>query len=120
MTPIEQIKKEIDWSNQAGLVKTKEQMELLEQQAFENGYQECLRDADSGLLKGSGIYTVSQVKTFLEMYRSAIRQSIENDIRGVYRLGSGSGDEERLSDKVIKEADEKFSGILGTADQESE
>lgn len=90
------------------------------QQGIEEGYHAALNDAEAGLLKNSGIYTTRQVTDFLEIYKTAIRHTLENDIRGVYRLGNGSGDESRLSEKLIKEADAKFSGILKSADQETQ
>lgn len=117
---VENIRKEIDWSNQAGLTKTKEQMELIEQQAFENGYLEAINEADKGQLVNQGIYSKEKVKDIVEMYKTAIQQSILNDIKGTYRLGAGSGDELRLIERIFREADEKFTGVLSRKDQKSE
>lgn len=119
MTDTENKKQEIDWSTKAGFVKTKEQMELIEQQAFQNGYQEAINDADAGTLRKTGIHATRHVKDYLDIYRTAVRQAIENDIRGVYRLGNGAGNESRLADRVLAEADEKFTGVLSGGHQEA-
>lgn len=87
------------------------------QEGIQEGYEAAIQDAEAGMLKNQGIYTTRMVKDFLEIYRAAIRQTILNDIRGVYRLGNGSGDEERVAEKLMKEADDKFSGLLSSEDQ---
>ena len=85
--------------------------------AFENGYQEAIQEADKGQLVNQGIYSREKVKDFIEMYKTAIQQSILSDIKGTYRLGAGTGDELRLTERIFREADEKFTGVLGRKDQ---
>jgi hypothetical protein len=82
------------------------------QKGIEEGYQSAINDAEAGLLRGMGIFTTAQVKDYIDMYKSAIQQSILNDIKGIYKLGESNGHELRLAEQVIKEADSKFSGLL--------
>lgn len=91
-----------------------------EQKGFENGYQEAINEADKGQLVNQGIYSKEKVKDIVEMYKTAIQQSILNDIKGTYRLGADSGDELRLIERIFREADEKFTGVLSRKDQKSE
>ena len=81
---------QVSWANEAGMVKTKEQMELIEEQAFENGRKEALKDARSGLYaKSEEIYNADQVK---QLIREAMRKHEQTTIialkriHGVYRL----------------------------------
>ncbi|MEQ8581240.1 MAG: hypothetical protein RIC30_09535 [Marinoscillum sp.] len=81
---------EITWASEAGFVKTPEQMELIEQQAFENGHRETLRDAKAGLYaKSEELYNATQVKMLIN---EALRKHDQTTIivlkklQGMYKL----------------------------------
>lgn len=100
---------ELQRSNAAGFLKTPEQARQLESAAFEDGYQACINDASAGLLKGSGIYTTEQVKTYLEIYATAVRQSIDelktHEINGWRTEGT-------LGENINRMANEKFGKLI--------
>lgn len=81
---------EVSWSSEAGFTKTTEQMELIEQQAFENGHKETLQEARAGLYaKSEEIYNATQVKMLIS---EAIRKHDQTtiialrNIQGMYKL----------------------------------
>jgi hypothetical protein len=110
------MKSELEQQNQAGFTKLPEQVELKESEAFEAGYQSAVEDALHGRLAKDGIHNREQVKEFIGIYGTAIKQSI-HEIKGVYRLGSGADDEDRLYHRIIQEANAKFGRILDTDSQ---
>ena len=66
---------EITWAAQAGFTKTPEQMQLIQEEAFENGHKETLRDCKAGLYaKSDEIYNATQVKMLIS---DAIRKHNE-------------------------------------------
>lgn len=83
---------------------------------IEEGYQSAINDAESGALRGMGIFTTAQVIDYVDLYKSAVQQSILNDIKGIYRLGEDSAQTLHLVEQVIKQADAKFSGLLKAKD----
>ena len=81
---------EVTWASEAGFVKTPEQMELIEQQAFENGHRETLRDAKAGLYaKSEELYNATQVKMLIN---EALRKHDQTTVivlkklQGMYKL----------------------------------
>lgn len=89
---------EVTWANQAGFVKTVEQIELLEEQAFVNGMLTIKEEAKKGIWINEGIYGVSQVKSLIEKavaeHDAAIKQSLKR--MGVDILKALSDDEEMI------------------------
>ncbi|MEO9475833.1 MAG: hypothetical protein ABJG41_09870 [Cyclobacteriaceae bacterium] len=81
---------EVSWVNKAGFCKTPEQMEAIEEQAFENGRVETLADAKAGrYAKSEEIYNKEQTKELIaEAIKEHERQTLYalKKINGVYRL----------------------------------
>lgn len=97
----------IDHFNSSGFIKLPEQVEMVQNEAFNEGYQAAINDVNAGCHKKDGLYRASDIQDFLDIYKIAIRQSIQ-EIRGLYRLGSGQVDEERLFTKITAEADYRY------------
>ncbi|MEP4136718.1 MAG: hypothetical protein ABJL71_18965 [Cyclobacteriaceae bacterium] len=81
---------EVSWANKAGFCKTPEQVEAIEEQAFENGRVETLADAKAGrYAKSEEIYNKEQTKELIaEAIKEHERQTLYalKKINGVYRL----------------------------------
>lgn len=100
---------ELEKLNSAGFLRTPEQTQIIENNAFEEGYQSCINDANAGLLKGIGIYTTEQVKTYLEIYATAVKQTLEE--LKIYEV-NGWRSEGTLGDNINRLANEKFGKLI--------
>jgi len=103
--------KEIERQNTAGYLKTPEQAELIESEAFNDGYQASIDDATSGYMANSGIYNSTQVTEFIAVYKNALYTAIA-DTKGIYKLGESDLINARLFNKITKYADQIFGQIV--------